>query len=123
MQLPWKTEAFPCRAEAKGVGKRKLTPSADFWGPVSNFGIPVAAIMDTQKDPEMYVMNSLFYFFESTPRTSIHSRMSPLQTGWSSNELCFNWAHEHASLASTLPLCAEKDILPPALPKTYGARL
>ena len=27
----------------------------DFWGPVSNFGIPVAAVMDTQKDPEMYV--------------------------------------------------------------------
>lgn len=25
----------------------------DFWGPVSNFGIPVAAIMDTKKDPEM----------------------------------------------------------------------
>jgi hypothetical protein len=25
----------------------------DFWGPVSNFGIPVAAIMDTQKSPEM----------------------------------------------------------------------
>jgi hypothetical protein len=29
--------------------------SQDFWGPVSNFGIPVAAVMDTQKDPEMYV--------------------------------------------------------------------
>ena len=25
----------------------------DFWGPVSNFGIPVAAVMDTKKDPEM----------------------------------------------------------------------
>lgn len=32
-------------------------PRADFWGPVSNFGIPIAAIMDTQKDPEMYVSN------------------------------------------------------------------
>lgn len=31
----------------------------DFWGPVSNFGIPVAAVMDTQKDPEMYVC---YYF-------------------------------------------------------------
>ncbi|EEQ33322.1 UPF0041 domain-containing protein [Microsporum canis CBS 113480] len=30
--------------------------SIDFWGPVSNFGIPVAAVMDTQKDPEMYVI-------------------------------------------------------------------
>ena len=26
----------------------------DFWGPVSNFGIPVAAVIDTQKDPDMY---------------------------------------------------------------------
>lgn len=29
--------------------------SVDFWGPLSNFGIPIAAIMDTQKDPEMLV--------------------------------------------------------------------
>ena len=29
--------------------------SADFWGPASNFGIPLAAVADTQKDPEMYV--------------------------------------------------------------------
>lgn len=29
---------------------------ADFWGPASNFGIPIAAVMDTQKDPEMYVV-------------------------------------------------------------------
>ena len=35
--------------------KSWLTPRIDFWGPVSNFGIPVAAVMDTQKDPEMYV--------------------------------------------------------------------
>ncbi|KAF2405605.1 UPF0041-domain-containing protein [Trichodelitschia bisporula] len=25
--------------------------STHFWGPVSNFGIPLAAVMDTQKDP------------------------------------------------------------------------
>ena len=25
----------------------------DFWGPASNFGIPIAAVMDTQKDPDM----------------------------------------------------------------------
>ena len=25
----------------------------DFWGPVSNFGIPIAAVMDTQKSPEL----------------------------------------------------------------------
>jgi len=27
--------------------------STHFWGPVSNFGIPVAAVMDTQKSPEL----------------------------------------------------------------------
>ena len=32
----------------------------DFWGPVSNFGIPIAAVMDTQKDPEMFVPSVLF---------------------------------------------------------------
>ncbi|KAK9320329.1 hypothetical protein V1517DRAFT_329745 [Lipomyces orientalis] len=25
--------------------------STHFWGPVSNFGIPIAAVMDTKKDP------------------------------------------------------------------------
>ncbi len=30
-------------------------PVVDFWGPASNFGIPIAAVLDTQKDPEMYV--------------------------------------------------------------------
>ena len=29
---------------------------ADFWGPASNFGIPIAAVLDTQKDPAMYVV-------------------------------------------------------------------
>ncbi|KAI5195483.1 hypothetical protein E4T39_08208 [Aureobasidium subglaciale] len=29
--------------------------STHFWGPASNYGIPMAAIMDTQKSPEMKV--------------------------------------------------------------------
>ncbi|KAI4246586.1 MAG: hypothetical protein L6R40_001949 [Gallowayella cf. fulva] len=29
-----------------------------FWGPFSNFGIPIAAILDTQKDPELCVAPS-----------------------------------------------------------------
>lgn len=29
--------------------------NVDFWGPASNFGIPIAAVMDTQKSPELYV--------------------------------------------------------------------
>ncbi|KAJ0312275.1 hypothetical protein COL5a_001957 [Colletotrichum fioriniae] len=34
---------------------RQANPSrtADFWGPVSNFGIPLAAVMDTQKSPDL----------------------------------------------------------------------
>ena len=32
---------------------------SDFWGPVSNFGIPIAAVMDTQKDPEMCGLPSI----------------------------------------------------------------
>ncbi|KAI5466310.1 hypothetical protein BGZ63DRAFT_400698 [Mariannaea sp. PMI_226] len=27
--------------------------STHFWGPASNFGIPIAAILDTQKSPDM----------------------------------------------------------------------
>ncbi|EED24608.1 hypothetical protein TSTA_079630 [Talaromyces stipitatus ATCC 10500] len=27
--------------------------STHFWGPASNFGIPIAAVADIQKDPEM----------------------------------------------------------------------
>ena len=37
---------------------RRLNPTdtrTDFWGPASNFGIPIAAVLDTQKDPAMYV--------------------------------------------------------------------
>ena len=30
----------------------------DFWGPVSNFGIPIAAVMDTQKSPDLYASPS-----------------------------------------------------------------
>lgn len=26
---------------------------ADFWGPASNFGIPIAAILDTYKSPDL----------------------------------------------------------------------
>lgn len=36
-----------------------LTPNADFWGPASNFGIPIAAIADMSKDPEMYVASTI----------------------------------------------------------------
>jgi len=35
------------------VGRTFADEHADFWGPVSNFGIPLAAIADMSKDPEM----------------------------------------------------------------------
>lgn len=33
----------------------------DFWGPASNFGIPLAAVMDVRKDPEMCVLPFFFH--------------------------------------------------------------
>ena len=50
---------------------RSLTqrPPTDFWGPASNFGIPIAAVMDTQKDPDMYA--SLLAFPFQPPATSL----------------------------------------------------
>ena len=46
----------------------------DFWGPVSNFGIPIAAIADMSKDPEMYVLHLsiLFFTFTQTFQTTSH---------------------------------------------------
>lgn len=46
---------------------------ADFWGPASNFGIPIAAVMDTQKDPEMYVYHSAY-----TTASIAHARLEML---------------------------------------------
>ncbi|KAI9670392.1 MAG: hypothetical protein M1817_004435 [Caeruleum heppii] len=53
--------------------------STHFWGPVSNFGIPIAAVMDTQKDPEIisgqmtaaltvYSMTFMRYSMAVTPK-------------------------------------------------------
>ena len=39
----------------------------DFWGPASNFGIPIAAVMDTQKDPEMYALPHPFPSPQTNP--------------------------------------------------------
>ncbi|KAI4209691.1 MAG: hypothetical protein LQ351_007399 [Letrouitia transgressa] len=42
--------------------------STHFWGPASNFGIPIAAIMDTQKDPEIIsgVMTASLTIYSAT---------------------------------------------------------
>ena len=56
------TGARRCGAEVAGrMGAFRLPYDAnsyiflDFWGPVSNFGIPIAAVMDTQKSPDLYL--------------------------------------------------------------------
>jgi len=36
-----------------GKEMRDYLMSTHFWGPVANWGIPLAAIADTQKDPSM----------------------------------------------------------------------
>lgn len=41
-----------------GWNARTDSLQTDFWGPVSNFGIPIAAIADMSKDPEMYVFHT-----------------------------------------------------------------
>ncbi|KAK9384026.1 UPF0041-domain-containing protein [Kockiozyma suomiensis] len=33
--------------------RRRDVCSTHFWGPVSNFGIPIAAVMDIKKDPQL----------------------------------------------------------------------
>ena len=50
-------------------------PTADFWGPVSNFGIPAAAVMDTQKDPDMYAITSYGLQYVSSLLVS-HTRVT-----------------------------------------------
>ncbi|KAK8019916.1 hypothetical protein PG990_005054 [Apiospora arundinis] len=49
--------------------------STHFWGPVSNFGIPVAAVMDTQKSPRpmtaalcIYSMTFMRYSLAVSPK-------------------------------------------------------
>jgi Mitochondrial pyruvate carriers len=56
-----------CWGNRRGMGRLELTSCADFWGPASNFGIPVAAVMDIQKDPEMYVLETVLSI-SFTPR-------------------------------------------------------
>ncbi|EAA27001.1 UPF0041 domain-containing protein [Neurospora crassa OR74A] len=53
--------------------------STHFWGPASNFGIPIAAVLDTQKSPELisgqmtgaltiYAFTFMRYALAVTPR-------------------------------------------------------
>jgi hypothetical protein len=51
----WRALDRPARRDYAQIADRQWR-FLDFWGPVSNFGIPIAAVMDTQKDAEMYVL-------------------------------------------------------------------
>lgn len=45
---------YTSHASSKYGGKLTFEDgNTDFWGPASNFGIPIAAVMDVKKDPEM----------------------------------------------------------------------
>lgn len=56
------------KTEGEEIGRESNADlRADFWGPASNFGIPIAAIADMSKDPEMYVHN------HTTASTTMHS--------------------------------------------------
>lgn len=67
MAISWRASYFFWRAWSfrKAItehrsyqhANNKLTKRIDFWGPVSNFGIPIAAVLDTQKSPDLYVSN------------------------------------------------------------------
>lgn len=75
----------------------------DFWGPASNFGIPIAAVMDTKKDPEMYVPyfasleNSLRALSESLFAISLCDCCEALDEGI----LCFRLPYASAVVADT----------------------
>jgi len=62
VSLHLRTRCCHCAAPGQTCARPSLTIAivywleclcTDFWGPASNFGIPLAAVMDTQKDPEM----------------------------------------------------------------------
>lgn len=44
-----------CRQSESSRDHALTNHRTDFWGPASNFGIPIAAVADMSKDPEMYV--------------------------------------------------------------------
>ncbi|KAH8090301.1 hypothetical protein HD553DRAFT_302074 [Filobasidium floriforme] len=59
---------------AKSPAAREYFFSTNFWGPVANWGLPIAAISDIRKDPEM-----------------ISGVMSPTMAGYSLIFMRFAW--------------------------------
>ncbi|KAJ5096102.1 Mitochondrial pyruvate carrier 1 [Penicillium alfredii] len=89
--------------------------STHFWGPVSNFGIPFAAVMDTQKDPEIisgtmtaaltvYAATFMRYSLAITPKNYLlfacHLTNFGAQTTQGYRYLSYwNWGGREAKLA------------------------
>ncbi|KAJ5579960.1 Mitochondrial pyruvate carrier 1 [Penicillium hispanicum] len=89
--------------------------STHFWGPVSNFGIPFAAVMDTKKDPEIisgtmtgvlivYAATFMRYSLAITPKNYLlfacHMTNFGAQTVQGYRYLSYwNWGGREAKLA------------------------
>lgn len=54
--------------------------STHFWGPVANWGIPIAAIADFNKDPKFISGKMTFgkYFFNLLTRNCVHVNLQYL---------------------------------------------
>lgn len=74
-----------------------IVPLADFWGPASNFGIPIAAVMDTQKDPEMCVC----LFFKARSSVGPRPLSFPLRLFTLDEKLCSAQTSHHIRLSLT----------------------
>ncbi|VVD02701.1 unnamed protein product [Leptidea sinapis] len=62
---------------------RDYLMSTHFWGPVANWGIPLAAIADTRKDPKFISSAS-----EPAPlRVPLHQRMRSTDAGRALHQL------------------------------------
>ncbi|KAJ5632371.1 Mitochondrial pyruvate carrier 1 [Penicillium lividum] len=95
--------------------KPEIKKSTDFWGPVSNFGIPFAAVMDTQKDPDIisgtmtgallvYAATFMRYSLAITPKNYLlfacHLTNFGAQTTQGYRYLAYwNWGGREAKLA------------------------
>ncbi|KAJ6161367.1 Mitochondrial pyruvate carrier 1 [Penicillium chermesinum] len=89
--------------------------STHFWGPASNFGIPLAAVMDTQKDAELisgpmtgalilYAATFMRYALAVTPKNYLlfacHLTNFGAQTTQGYRYLAYwNWGGREAQLA------------------------
>ncbi|KAH8655829.1 hypothetical protein BX600DRAFT_416850 [Xylariales sp. PMI_506] len=79
--------------------------STHFWGPASNFGIPIAAILDTKKSPDMisgpmtgalvvYAFTFMRYSLAVTPKNYLLFACHTLNAGAQLTQ-SYRWTHYH----------------------------